>query len=197
MIPQVILMLFVGPGLGIEEFTVLNPCYSKYSPGTRSFINKQLFRNTMLIFRYPLSCKDIAEYFSNCGSHISSSESPGDLWETQFLIPPSHPSSTITKSENLGMESVNLFLISTRGHSDTHRSLCVCAQLCLTLFDPIDCSPPDSSVHRIFQARILEWVVVLSSRGSSRPRAQTHISCIGRQTITEAPGKLKVWEPLI
>ena len=138
------------------------------------------------------------EYFLNCGSHISSSVSPGDLWEPQFLSPPSHLSSTTTKSENLGMESINLFLISPPGHSDTHRSLCVCAQLCLTLFDPIDCSPPDSSVHRIFQARILEWVVVLSSRGSSRPRAQTTSPALaGRLFITEAPGKLKVWEPLI
>ena len=37
---------------------------------------------------------------------------------------------------------------------------CVCAQLCLTLCDPVDCSPPGSSVHGIFQARILEWVAI-------------------------------------
>ena len=42
-----------------------------------------------------------------------------------------------------------------------------CAQSCLTLCDPMDCSPPDSSVHGIFQARILEWVAVSYSRGSS------------------------------
>ena len=40
-------------------------------------------------------------------------------------------------------------------------------QLCLTLCDPMDCSPPDSSIHGIFQARVLEWVVISSSRGSS------------------------------
>ena len=39
------------------------------------------------------------------------------------------------------------------------------AQLCLTLYDPMDCSPPSSSVHGIFQARILEWVAVPFSRG--------------------------------
>ena len=38
------------------------------------------------------------------------------------------------------------------------------AQLCLTVCDPMDCSPPGSSVHGIFQARILEWVVIPSSR---------------------------------
>ena len=42
---------------------------------------------------------------------------------------------------------------------------CVCAQLCLTLCDPMDCSPSGSSVHGIFQARILEWVANYSSRG--------------------------------
>ena len=43
-------------------------------------------------------------------------------------------------------------------------------QLCLTLCDPIDCSPPGSSGHGILQARILEWVAMPSSGGSSRPK---------------------------
>ena len=42
----------------------------------------------------------------------------------------------------------------------------------------MDCSPPSSSLHGIFQARILEWVAISYSRGSSRPRARTQISCI-------------------
>ena len=46
--------------------------------------------------------------------------------------------------------------------------------------NPMDCSLSGSSVHRISQARILEWVVISFSRGSSQPRDQTHISCIGR-----------------
>ena len=49
---------------------------------------------------------------------------------------------------------------------------------CLTLCDPMDCSPPGSSVHGVLQARTLEWVARPSSRGSSRPRDWTHISCI-------------------
>ena len=44
------------------------------------------------------------------------------------------------------------------------------SQLCLTLCDPLDCSPRGSSVHGIFQARILEWVAISFSRGSSQPR---------------------------
>ena len=48
--------------------------------------------------------------------------------------------------------------------------VCVCAQSCSTLCDPVDCNPPGSSVHGIFQARILEWVTTSSSRKSSRLR---------------------------
>ena len=43
-------------------------------------------------------------------------------------------------------------------------------QSCLTLCNPVDCSPPGFSVHGILQARILEWVTISFSRGSSRPR---------------------------
>ena len=44
------------------------------------------------------------------------------------------------------------------------------AQMCPILCDPMDYSPPGSSVHGILQARILEWVAIPSSRGSSQPR---------------------------
>ena len=44
--------------------------------------------------------------------------------------------------------------------------------------DPMDCSPPGSSIHGILQARILEWVAISSSRGSSQHRDQTHVSCV-------------------
>ena len=52
------------------------------------------------------------------------------------------------------------------------------AQSCLTLCNPIDCSPPGSSVHGILQARILEWIAMPSSRGSSQPRDQTLVSYV-------------------
>ena len=45
--------------------------------------------------------------------------------------------------------------------------VCVLAQSCPTLCDPMDCSPPGSPVHEIFQARRLEWVSISYSRGSS------------------------------
>ena len=75
-----------------------------------------------------------------------------------------------------------------------------------TLFDPIDNSPPDSSAHGIFQARVLEWVAIPFSRGSSRPHDQTHVSgfsCVGRRTRfhcatweTECVSKVKTWGKL-
>ena len=55
-----------------------------------------------------------------------------------------------------------------------------------TLLDPMDCSPPGSSVHGLLQTRILGWVAISSSRGSSQPRDQTRVlsaSRIGRQTL--------------
>ena len=61
--------------------------------------------------------------------------------------------------------------------------VCVCvlvAQLCLTLCNPMDCSPPDSSIHGILQARIMDWVVSSFSEVSSQSRVQTCISCIDR-----------------
>ena len=75
--------------------------------------------------------------------------------------------------------------------------VCVCAhahtQSCLTLCDPLDHTPPGSSVHGIFQAGILGWVAMPSSRGSSQPRSQTGVSCvpcIGRQITYHCP----TWE---
>ena len=59
-------------------------------------------------------------------------------------------------------------------------------QSCLTLCDPMDCSSPGSSVHGILQARILEWIVISSSRGSSQSWDWTpfsYVSCIGRRVL--------------
>ena len=54
----------------------------------------------------------------------------------------------------------------------------VCSLTCVQLLCSLmNCSPPGSSVHGISQARTLEWFSISSSRGSTRPRDQTHISC--------------------
>ena len=66
------------------------------------------------------------------------------------------------------------------------------AQSCLTLCDPVDCNLLGFSVHGILQARILEWIAISFSRGSSWPRDQTRVSRIGGRrfslcTTREAP----------
>ena len=61
---------------------------------------------------------------------------------------------------------------------------------CLTLCDPMDCSPPGSSVHGVLHARILEWVAIPFSRGPSRPRDRTHVSwvsCLADGFFTTEP----------
>ena len=67
-------------------------------------------------------------------------------------------------------------------------TLCVCvlvAQSCPTLCDPMDCSPPGSSVQEIFQARTLEWVAISFSRGSSQPRDWTQVSYTAGRFFTD------------
>ena len=84
-----------------------------------------------------------------------------------------------------------------------HCNVCICdcssigdfshaqsLQSCQILCDLMDCNLPASSVHGIFQARILESVAMLPSRGSSQPRDQTWISCIAGGFFTaKSPGK--------
>ena len=55
----------------------------------------------------------------------------------------------------------------------------------------MDCSLPGSSVHEIFQARVLEWVAISFSRESSRPRERTRVSSIADALPSEPPGKPK------
>ena len=54
----------------------------------------------------------------------------------------------------------------------------------LTLCDPMDCCPPGSSVHGILQPRVLDWVAIPLSRGSSQPRDWTQVSCIVGEFFT-------------
>ena len=60
-------------------------------------------------------------------------------------------------------------------------SVCLVAQLCPTLCDPMDCSLPGFSIRGILQARVLEWVTISFSRGSFLPRNQIRVSCFGRR----------------
>ena len=57
------------------------------------------------------------------------------------------------------------------------------SQSCLTLCDPMDYDPPGSTLHGIFQARILRWDAIPFFRGYSQPKDQTQVSCMGRQIL--------------
>ena len=97
-------------------------------------------------------------------------------------------SSKYLRNSSVGFLFLHFLFLMLR---DDQNSLYVCVhakslQLCPTLCNPMNYSPPGSSIHGILQARILEWVAMPSSRGSSQPRDQTHvsyISCIGRWVL--------------
>ena len=72
----------------------------------------------------------------------------------------------------------------THTHTHTHTHVVLVSQLCLTLCDTMDSSPPDSSVHGILQARILEWVAISFSKGSSQPRECIQVSSLAGRFFT-------------
>ena len=74
-------------------------------------------------------------------------------------------------------------------HGDIAHLGCCClgSKSCLTLCNPVDGSPPDSSVHGISQARVLECVAISFSSGSSQPRDRTCVSCLTDGFFTTDP----------
>ena len=77
---------------------------------------------------------------------------------------------------------------------DSERPLCSVTQSCLTLCDPMNCSsPPGSTAHGIFQARIWEWVAISYSRRSPWPRDATLISWFARQIFFTTDPPRKPW----
>ena len=99
---------------------------------------------------------------------------------------------------NPGLPHCRQFLYR-RSHQGSLKVKVFIAQSCLTLCKSMDCSPPGSSVHGILQARILEWIAIPFSRGSSWPRNQTGVSCILKESACNAgdPGSsLDIKAPL-
>ena len=87
--------------------------------------------------------------------------------------------STATRQEEPGpLASSGTELPCQAGIFTPQRNGCLVTKSCPTLCDPMDCSPPGSAVIGTLQARILEWVAISFSRGSSWPRDPTHISCV-------------------
>ena len=94
-------------------------------------------------------------------------------WAVNVLFPhlvtAGSPSSLPSAFKRAANASEETLLVS--GISPSHQPMSVCciptqhAQLCPTLCDPMDCSPPGSSIHGILQAKVLEWVAISFSRG--------------------------------
>ena len=78
----------------------------------------------------------------------------------------------------------NMFDLQTLKLVELCARLSEVAQSCPTLCDLMDCSLSGPSVHGIFQARVLEWTAIFFSRGSSRPRNWTRVSCIAGRRFT-------------
>ena len=96
------------------------------------------------------------------------------LW-TQMLVPSLTSHVTLSKLVHLFSCKKRVIIVYYHAvvQSLSHVRLC----------NPVNCSPAGSSVHGIFQARVLEWVAISFSRGSSHLRDLTHVSCIGRQIL--------------
>ena len=84
----------------------------------------------------------------------------------------------------------SFFFLKVFYHPEMTTYICVCVCVCVScsvVFDslrPFDCSPPGSSVHGIFQAEILEWITIPSSRESSQPRHRTQVSRVAGRLFT-------------
>ena len=110
------------------------------------------------------------------------SSQSGLFWNTSFTFPSPH----ICLHYSCAWKYPFLLLVS-------RSCVCMCAQSCLTLCDPMDCSPPGCSVHGISQARILEWIAISYFRGSSQKGLNLHLfaspALAGRFFTTWATGE--------
>ena len=149
-----------------------------------------------------VSCKSKAEHTSYHTQSESHSVGPDSAspWTIQY-------SSWNSPGQNSGVGSLSLLqgIFPTQGlnpglshgrkilYQPSHKTnsklayrqtyVCEKSLSPVRLCDPTDCSPPGSSVHGIFQSKILEWVAISFSMGSSQPRDRTWVSCIAGQTL--------------
>ena len=94
-----------------------------------------------------------------------------------YFSPPGKPLTSVTS-----VISCQKCINSIESWKNTRQPQSEVAQSCLTLCDPMNRNLPGASVHGIFQARVLEWVAICFSRGSSQPRDQTQVSRERSQT---------------
>ena len=137
--------------------------------------------------KHPLAIYTLIKlYYTKASSDQASSDS-GLRWSHPEVMNPSIAHSSQLQAFNI-LQMLFYCIAGSRISKMEYSCVCVCVcvQLCPALCNHKDCSPSGSSVHRIFQARVLEWVAISFSKESSRPRVPTHIfwvSCVGRQVL--------------
>ena len=136
------------------------------------------------------------EVYISLEGFISASESKSEVKsELNLELNIGHPSTCILSVSSGALQAVlpPMFLPTSAPSPLSDLLLLLSHKVVSDSCNPMGCSPPGSSAHGISQARTLHWVPISSSRGSSRPRDQTHISgvsCIeGGFFTTELPGK--------
>ena len=104
------------------------------------------------------------------------------LFNLQFyLLTPKaafHVNAYLKQSPQLGEEGVTSYTATISKESSLRSQKVLVAQSCLTLCNLTGCNPPGFSFYGILQGRILQWVAIPFSRGSSRPKDQSQVSCI-------------------
>ena len=113
---------------------------------------------------------------SGLGTHVHPWLIHVNVWQNQYSIVKKNKIKIKIKKSIYWMYLLYTVLCSS--------VLCLVAQWCPTLCDPMDCSPPGSSLHGIFQERILKWVAVPYSRWASQSRDRTQVSHIVRRFFT-------------
>ena len=138
------------------------------APGTARWAPGRWHRAGSVCSSHETFCLKCSRPFRLCGALWAATQSvsilsQGFLWRWATVSPPS-------------------VLVKFLSSGDLASVLV--AQPCRTLFDPVDCSPPGSSVHVTLQARMLEWAAIPFSRGSYRPQDRTQLSCIACRFFT-------------
>ena len=116
-----------------------------------------------------------SEQISNALKDLSHPLTPGKCW--------AHSSYSVNEDIK-GHACIPHTVITITCRNAHVRLLHEVTQSCPILCDSMDCGPPGFSIHGVFQARILAWVAISFSRGSSPPRDRTQVSCIEGRRFT-------------
>ena len=159
---------------------VKSACPCGNTLGQQKHMRREMFLASILHTKEPRL--DVEEW-------LFQSQTAGKLHNQDLNPCLSHTKTTPVPFETSSEEDMNKTMMNTEETSSLAQFICARSlQSCPTLCNPMDCSLPGSSVHGILQVRILEWIVMSSSRGSSRPRDWTRVPCLAGEFFAWTPG---------